>query len=49
MPFGLVVKNASEHAFSLLGIDPRAGILDTDKHPIVETLGTHMEQVWDDL
>jgi len=36
----------AEHTISLLGIDPCAGILDTDKHAIVEMLGTHMEQVW---
>ena len=34
-----------KHSFGVLGSDPRPGILDTNKDPILEMLGTHTEHV----
>ena len=34
-----------ENSFGVLGSDPRPGILDTNKDPILEMLGTHTEHV----
>jgi hypothetical protein len=34
-----------EHSFGVLGSDPGPGILDTNKDPILEMLGTHTEHV----
>ena len=34
-----------EHSFGVLGGDPCPGILDTNKDPILEMLGTHTEHV----
>ena len=35
----------AEHSFGVLRSDPRSGILDTNKDPILEMLGTHTERV----
>ena len=45
MPFGLVVKNASNNSFGVLGSDSRSGILDTNKDSILEMFGTHTEDM----
>jgi len=34
-----------KHSFTVLGIDPRSGIFDINKNPILETLGTHRKRV----
>jgi hypothetical protein len=41
----LVVKNASNNSFGVLGSDSRSGILDTNKDPILEMFGTHTEDM----
>ena len=34
-----------EHSFGVLGSDPRPGILDSNKDPILEMFGTHTERM----
>ena len=45
MPFGLVVKNASNILSACSGAIPVPEILDTNKDAILEVLGTHAERV----